>query len=87
MYKCACMKCDLNGESDCEFAKFDPGFWDPVCTHPCVCEVSAALKKAVDARVSAEKKLAKYRDAIRPFVKNCREVIAAVDSEKEAEVK
>ena len=82
-----CYKCDNRGEVDCIFAKKDLGAWEMQCTHPCVIMADSAKRKADEARCSAEATLAKYREAIQPFVDNCRAVIAAVDGEKEGATK
>lgn len=55
MYKCACMKCDLNGESDCEFAKLDPVF-GTLFAHILVSVRSLPLSKRQLPPVSAQKK-------------------------------
>ena len=88
MDKPYCIKNDINDESDCTFAKIDLSGWKPMCrcTHFCVNELVRQLTIEKEARASAEAKLEKYREAINPFVKNCRAVIAVVDA-KEGEGK
>lgn len=76
---CVCIKKDEHGESACRDAKCDPSFWGFVCQHECVIELTKKLKRETDARMEAEAKLEKYRDAIKPFVRICRDVVKICD--------
>lgn len=82
---CVCIDRDGQGESACKDATCDPALWGFVCHHKCVIALTKRLRAERSARIDAEAKLEKYRNAIRPFVQNCRDVVAAVD-EKECEV-
>ena len=81
---CVCIKNDEHGENACKDASCDPAVWGFVCHNECVVEMVKRLKRETEARIAAEERLKKYRDAIKPFVNNCRAVIAAVD-EKDGE--
>lgn len=80
-----CNKCDRYGESSCEYAEKNLNINDFVCKHPCVLAAEAARDMAQREKRDIEAKIRKYRDAINPFVKICREVVAAVDAEGEKE--
>ncbi len=80
-----CIKSDTNGESACKDAVCDPSLWCFSCSHECVIAIMGKLRAEQDARREAEIKLDKYREAIKPFVDNCRAVIDAVDNNKENE--
>lgn len=81
---CICIKRDEHGESACKNASCDPDVWGFVCHNECVVEMAKRLQCETGARIAAEERLKKYRDAIKPFVNNCRAVIAAVDEKEGA---
>lgn len=80
--RCLCIKIDGYGESDCKYATCDPSAWGFVCSNECVITMTKKLNAEKEARIAAEEKLKKYREAIGPFVDNCRAVINVVDNEK-----
>ena len=77
-----CCKVDQYGESACEFAQVNPMLNNFECTNPCVLMAHKAMLEAKEKWCEAEAKLKKYREAIKPFVANCRAVIDAVESGK-----
>ena len=80
-----CYKVDQYGESACEFAQANPMLNNFGCTNPCVLMAHKAMLEAKEKWREAEAKLKKYREAIKPFVENCRAVIDAVESGKNDE--
>lgn len=76
---CVCIKKDDHGESSCKDATCDPAVWGFVCQNECVIKLMQKLDAEREARQSAEAKLEKYRNAIKPFIQNCRNVVALAD--------
>ena len=80
---CVCIKKDEHGESACKDATSDPAVWGFVCKNECVVALTKKLESEKTARTEAEAKLKKYRNAIRPFVNICRDVVSVCDNEGE----
>ena len=79
-----CLKCDGHNETDCKFSRYSVERGESVCEHPCVLAIEKENIKAEHAKYSAESKLEKYRNAITPFMRNCREIVKISDDiEKE----
>lgn len=78
----SCIKSDVCGESACQFAKFDPELWGFVCKNKFVIEITKKLNEAIKRADAAERKLEKYREAVRPFIENCRKVVEIADEQK-----
>ena len=82
-----CYRCDTYGEAGCEFAKFSPMKNEAECTQPCVL---MAEKARIDLELQlreANQKLRQYREAVRPIIKNCREIVAIAEEESKKEGK
>ena len=79
---CNCIKLDIQGETDCKEASCDPYISGFVCEHKCVVELTKRLQIETNARISAEKKVEKYRRAIRPFVGLWRDVVSICDKQE-----
>ena len=82
---CKCIHIDVRGESDCKYSVCELSSFGFACRHECVMELTQRLKAEENARIAAEEKLEKYRNAIGPFVSNCRAVIDAVDEKEGGE--
>ena len=78
----ACYKSDLDNESPCEHSRFNLYTGRAECTHPCVIQADKARMKAEAAQDSAERKLKQYREAVRPILDNCRNIIRAVEGDE-----
>jgi hypothetical protein len=72
---CKCRKCDRHGEVSCEHAQFDMMIKSAVCTHSCVIELVQQLQNEVTKRKEAESKLKQYREAVQPFLGDCRKIL------------
>ena len=77
-----CYKCDYRGEAACDHARYSMERGEAVCTHPCVLMADTQLAEAKQKLWEAESKLEQYRKAIQPIVKNCRDIIDAVNKEE-----
>ena len=77
-----CIKSDMHGDSGCEHASVDLCSPYMKCNHPCVLELNAKLGETEAKLREAENKLKHYRDAVRPIVKNCREIVEVADKEE-----
>lgn len=81
-----CINCDYKGETSCQHAHYDVCRASMECSHPCVVELNEKLMREREARINAEKILAKYREAIRPFLSNCRAIVEYADKLEAKEV-
>jgi hypothetical protein len=84
---CYCIKTDVFGEVACDKAGYDLKTNHAVCTHECVVHLREELHKTERKLWNAESKLKQYREAIRPFIRNCRQVVEMADSMEEGEKK
>lgn len=74
-----CLKCNGVGESDCEFANANVMLACFECGHDCVKQLNEQLEHERSERRKAERLLLKYREAVRPFMDNCRAVVEIAD--------
>lgn len=75
-----CLKADSLGESPCEWAKPDMMRGYFVCNQDCCRALAEQLRAAENAEREAREKLEKYRAAIMPFYRNCKEVVDIIES-------
>ena len=76
-----CYRCDTYGEVGCEFAKFNPMVNEAECTHACVLLAEKARIELEFQLREANQKLRQYREAVKPIIKNCREIVAIAEKE------
>lgn len=74
-----CINCNPRGETSCQHAHYDLCRGSMECSHPCVVELNEKFMREREARIHAEKVLAKYREAVKPFVSNCRAIVENAD--------
>ena len=80
-----CLKADRQGECACEFAEMDMLRGCFVCKHDCCIALAEQLRAAENAAEEAKAKLEKYRAAIMPFYRNCKEVVEIIEASLKAE--
>lgn len=81
-----CINCNYKGETSCQNAYYDVCRGCMACNHPCVVGLNEKLMSEREARIQAEKVLAKYREAVKPFLSNCRAIVEYADKLEAKEV-